>query len=152
MSITKISKNGIELIKQFEGCRLSAYKDNCGIWTIGYGITNADKELTGFEIRDGLTITMQQADYLLERKLNEKVAVKVAKYNSIYHFTQNQFDALASFAYSVGSIEQLTQNGTRSIQDISNKILAYSKLGGRILPSLEKRRRAEKELFDRVKG
>jgi GH24 family phage-related lysozyme (muramidase) len=144
----KISKKGIELIKQFEGCKLTAYQDSVNVWTIGYGTTNADKTLTGVEICKGLTITQKQADDWLAKSVNEKYAKKVMKYDSIYHWNQNQFDAMCCFAYNIGSIDQLVQNGSRSIKEISEKILAYNKAGGKELPGLTKRRKAEKELFD----
>jgi GH24 family phage-related lysozyme (muramidase) len=149
MSVTKISKNGIEFIKRFEGCRLSAYKDEVGVWTIGYGITNADTVATGLVIKEGAVITQKDADYLLKEKIEHSYNKKVAKYDSIYHFNQNQFDALVDFAYSVGSIDQLTQNGSRSLKEIGEKILLYNKIGGKILVGLDKRRRAEKELFEK---
>lgn len=70
------------------------------------------------------------------------------KYDYKYHWNQNQLDSLTSFAYNIGSIDQLTANGTRSIAEISNKILAYDKAGGQTLAGLTRRRKAEKELFD----
>jgi GH24 family phage-related lysozyme (muramidase) len=144
----EISKKGIELIKQFEGCRLTAYQDSVNVWTIGYGTTNADKAITNTEICKGLTITQKQADDWLAKSVNQKYAKKVMRYNAIYKWNQNQFDALCSFAYNIGSIDQLVQNGTRSIKEISNKILVYNKAGGKELPGLTRRRKAEKELFD----
>jgi GH24 family phage-related lysozyme (muramidase) len=144
----EISKKGIELIKQFEGCKLTAYQDSVNVWTIGYGTTNADKAITNTKICKGLTITQKQADDWLAKSVNQKYAEKVMKYNPTYKWNQNQFDALCSFAYNIGSIDQLVQYGTRSIKEISNKILAYNKAGGKELPGLTRRRKAEKELFD----
>jgi GH24 family phage-related lysozyme (muramidase) len=149
MGITKISENGLTLIKKFEGCRLTAYQDSVGVWTIGYGTTNADKTLTGLTIKKGVTITQAQADKFLEDAINKKYAAKVSKYNEKYAFNQNQFDALVSFAYNIGSIDQLTAYGTRTISEISTKILAYNKAGGKELAGLTNRRKAEKELFDK---
>ena len=143
-----ITQKGIDLIKEFEGCKTTAYQDAVGVWTIGYGTTNADKSITGVEIRKGLTITKTVAENWLKLSLNKKYAPKVEKYNSKYHFNQNQFDALVSFAYNIGSIDQLTQNGTRTIKEISEKILAYDKAGGKVLAGLTRRRQAEKKLFD----
>lgn len=143
-----VSQKGIDLIKEFEGCRTVAYLDAVNVWTIGYGTTNADKSITGVEIRKGLTITKTVAENWLKLSLNKKYAPKVEKYNSKYHFNQNQFDALVSFAYNIGSIDQLTQNGTRTIKEISEKILAYDKAGGKVLVGLTRRRQAEKKLFD----
>lgn len=143
-----ISQKGIDLIKEFEGCKTVAYLDAVNVWTIGYGTTNADKPITGVEIRKGLTITKTVAENWLKLSLNKKYAPKVEKYNSKYHFNQNQFDALVSFAYNIGSIDQLTQNGTRTIKEISERILAYDKAGGKVLAGLTRRRQAEKKLFD----
>ena len=135
----RISNKGIELIKQFEGCRLKAYKDPAGVPTIGYGHTAG--------VKMGDTITQEQADELLRDDLVIYEG-KVAKYDDKYHWNQNQFDALVSFAYNIGSIDQLTSNGRRSIKTISDKILEYNKAGGKKLEGLVRRRKAEKTLFD----
>jgi GH24 family phage-related lysozyme (muramidase) len=146
----KISKNGLNLIKQFEGCKLTAYKDSVGVWTIGYGTTNADKAITGINITSGVKIAQTQADDFLCKSINKKYGKNIMKYDTKYHWNQNQFDALCSFAYNIGSIDTLTQNGKRSIKEISAKILAYNKAGGKELPGLTKRRKAEKALFDKA--
>ena len=134
-----ISNKGLDLIKQFEGCRLKAYKDPVGVWTIGWGHTKG--------VKAGDEITQAQADKLLRDDLAVYEA-KVDKYDDKYHWNQNQFDALVSFAYNIGSIDQLTSSGRRSIKTISNKILEYNKAGGKKLEGLVRRRKAEKELFD----
>ena len=143
----QISQNGLNLIKQFEGCRLTAYKDSVGVWTIGWGTTNADKSITGTEIKSGLKISQEKADNWLEKSVNSKYSPLVEKYNHKYNFNQNQFDALVSFAYNIGSIDQLTANGTRTINEIASHITAYNKAGGKVLAGLTRRRKAEKELF-----
>lgn len=135
----KISDKGLDLIKSFEGCRLTAYQDSVGVWTIGWGHTKG--------VYKGQKITQQQADDMLRDDMGIYES-KVNKYNDKYNFNQNQFDALTSFAYNVGSIDQLTANGTRTITQISSKILAYDKAGGKTLAGLTRRRKAEKELFD----
>lgn len=135
----RISQRGIDLIKQFEGCRLKAYKDPAGVPTIAYGHTAG--------VKMGDTITQEQADELLRDDLVIYEG-KVAKYDDKYHWNQNQFDALVSFAYNIGSIDQLTSNGRRSIKTISDKILEYNKVGGKKLEGLVRRRKAEKALFD----
>lgn len=142
MALT-ISNYGINLIKKFEGCRLSAYKDAVGVITIGYGWT---KPIDGKALTMGTTITQAKADALLKEGL-KSYEQKVLKYDSRYHWNQNQFDALVSFAYNIGSIDQLTASGTRSIAEIAEKITAYQKAGGKTLPGLVKRREAEKQLF-----
>lgn len=150
-----VSNKGINLIKQFEGCRLEAYKCPAGVWTIGYGTTNADKAILeavlgkGATVKKGLKITQKQAETLLKKSVAKKYDSKVNKYYKKYKFNQNQFDALVSFAYNIGSIDGLTANGTRTIVQISSKILAYDKAGGKVLPGLTRRRKAEKALFDK---
>jgi len=144
-----VSNNGIELIKKHEGCELKAYKDSTGVLTIGYGLTNACKNITGLTITASTTITRAQAEKYLIQVLNAKYVPLVNKYDSKYHWNQNQLDAMTSFCYNVGSIDQLTANGTRTIAQISAKITAYNKAGGKVLTGLVNRRRAEKELFDK---
>ena len=142
----KISENGLKLIKKFEGCRLTAYQDAVGVWTIGYGTTNADKAITGTTICQGLRISQETADEWLRQSIDRKYAPKVDKY-STYKWNQNEFDALVSFAYNIGSIDGLTAQGSRTRAEISHMILAYNKAGGRELTGLTKRRQEERALF-----
>lgn len=138
----KISQTGLNLIKSFEGCKLVAYKavSTEKYYTIGYGHYGAD-------VTKGMRITQTRADALLVSDL-AKFEAKVNKYQEKYNFNQNQFDALVSFAYNVGSIDGLTNNGKRTIAQISAKFAAYNKSGGKVLAGLTKRRAAEKKLFD----
>ena len=135
----KTSQRGIDLIKNFEGCKLTAYKDAVGVWTIGYGHTKG--------VKQGQKITQEQAEKYLADDLSS-YEKKVEKYNDKYNFNQNQFDALVSFCYNIGNIDQLTAKGTRTIKKISDCILLYNKASGKVLAGLTKRRKAEKELFD----
>ena len=137
----KTSSKGVSLIKQFEGCRLKAYKCPAGVWTIGYGHTAGVKE--------GDTITQETAESFLRNDL-ETYEKAVIAYDGIYHFNQHQFDALVSFTYNcgVGNLKNLTQNGKRTISQISAALLLYNKAGGVVLRGLQRRRAAEKELFD----
>lgn len=138
----KTGQAGINLIKQFEGCRLDAYKCPAGVWTIGYGHTSGVKE--------GQKITQAQADAMLRADL-EKFEAKVNKYSQ-YSWTQEEFDALVSFAFNIGSIDQLTANGTRDRATIAEKMLLYNKASGKVLSGLTKRREAERSLFLSGKG
>ena len=137
----KTSSKGVSLIKSFEGCRLKAYKCPAGVWTIGYGHTAGVKE--------GDCITQEQADEYLRNDL-AKYEKAVLSYDGIYHFNQNQFDALVSFTYNcgTGNLKNLTQNGKRTIAQISLKLPLYNKAGGVVLRGLQRRRASEKELFD----
>lgn len=137
----KVSNDCIALVKQFEGCRLTAYKCPAGVWTIGYGHTAGVKE--------GMKISQAQAELFLLDDL-QKYADRVKKYDSKYSWKQNEFDALVSFCYNVGSIDQLTANGTRSRQVIAEKMLLYNKGGGKVLAGLVRRRKAECDLFTRT--
>lgn len=145
--MAKVSKTGINLIKEFEGCRLTAYQDEVGVWTIGYGITNSDRSITGTTIKRGLKISQATAEEWLEESLNRKYLPLVMKYDTRYGWNQNELDALVSFAYNIGSIDQLTANGSRSRATIAAKMLEYVKAGGVTYNGLVRRRKAERELF-----
>lgn len=142
MTKRELSNNGLLLIKSFEGCKLKAYKvsPNDKYYTIGYGHYGAD-------VAKDMVLTQAKADALLKKDCYRFVE-HVNTYMSIYDFTQNQFDALVSFAYNVGNIAGLTKNGKRSIPEISNKMLEYCKSNGKTLTGLVTRRKKEKELFD----
>lgn len=145
--MAKVSERGIDLIKEFEGCHLTAYQDEVGVWTIGYGITNSDKSITGTTIKQGLKISQSAAEEWLEESLNQKYLPKVMKYDTRYNWNQNEIDALVSFAYNIGSIDQLTANGSRSRDTIAKKMLEYNKAGGTVYRGLTRRREAERKLF-----
>lgn len=129
---------GIDLIKKFEGCHLTAYKCQAGMWTIGYGHTGG--------VTEGQKISQAQAEAYLRADL-EKYEKKVEKYAGTYRWTQNEFDAMVSFAYNLGSIDKLTADGTRAKAVVAEKILLYNKADGKELAGLTKRRQAERELF-----
>lgn len=137
-----LSPNGLNLIKSFEGCKLTAYKclPTEKYYTIGYGHYGSD-------VKAGMKITEEQAEELLIQDC-KKAIKNVNSFMSKYNFNQNQFDALVSFAFNVGSINQLTASGTRTLEQISSKIPAYNKSGGRVIAGLVRRRAKEKELFD----
>lgn len=137
-----ISDAGLNLIKKYEGCHLTAYRCPSGVLTIGYGHTNS--------VVAGMTITQEQADGFLRNDV--KSAEKyVNQYVPIYHFTQNQYDALVSFTFNcgAGNLKKLVNGGQRTIREISNAIPNYNKGGGKVLNGLVKRRAEEKALFDR---
>lgn len=133
----EIGQAGIDLIKQHEGCRLTAYRCPAGVWTIGYGHTGSD-------VKQGMVITQAEADRLLQQDL-ERFEKNVMKFNNKYHWTQNEFDALVSFAFNIGSINQLTANKTRTKDQIAQAMLLYNKAAGKVLPGLTKRRQAERQ-------
>ena len=136
-----ISQRGIDLIKSFEGFRAQAYKCLATekYYTIGYGHYGPD-------VRFGQVITQREAEDLLRNDLNRFEAA-VNKYYYNYEFNQSEFDALVSFAYNIGSIDQLTANGTRSKAEIAEKMLLYVNSGGRRIEGLVRRRKMEHDLF-----
>lgn len=137
----KTSKKGVELIIDFEGFCSKATKavPTEKYYTIGYGHYSKD-------VKENDTITKENAIDLLEKDL-KRFETKVMKYNSVYNFTQNEFDALVSFAYNVGNIDQLTAKGKRTKKEIADAMLRYIKSGGNVLDGLRKRRNKERELF-----
>ena len=94
-----------------------------------------------------MKITKKTADKWLEECLNQLYLPKVLKYQEKYNFNTSQIDALVSFAYNVGSIDQLTQKGTRNIKEIEYCITQYNKAGGKVLAGLVRRRLYERNMF-----
>lgn len=136
----KTSQRGINLIKQFEGVRLTAYKCPAGVYTIGYGHTRG--------VTRGMKITEEEASaYLTADLRNSEKAVE--RYDSIYHWNQNEFDALVSFTFNCGAtnLRALLRNGRRNRTQIAETLPLYRKAGGKVLKGLERRRAAEKALF-----
>lgn len=137
----RTSQEGIELIKKFEGFKPVVYLDPVGIPTAAYGHT------AGLTIgMVGKPVSKVQAEQWLKEDL-VKFEKKVNKYDSIYHWSENEFSSLVSFAYNIGSIDGLTVKGTRSKKEIADAMLNYNKAGGRVLNGLTRRREAERELF-----
>ena len=137
----KISENGLNLIISFEGFCPKATKavKTEKYYTIGYGHYGKD-------VSEKQIITKEEALTLLKKDM-KRFETKVMKYNNCYNFTQNEFDALVSFAYNVGNIDQLTAKGTRTKKEIADAMLLYIKSGGNVLDGLRKRRIRERELF-----
>lgn len=138
----QIGEAGLNLIKKFEGCRLEAYKDPAGVWTIGYGHT--------LGVKQGQTITQEQADQYLREDCQ-----KFADYvdNPAYvpvtaQLNDNQRDALISFAFNCGQGNLKTLCAGRTIAQIAEKMPLYNKAGGKVLNGLVKRHAAEVELFN----
>jgi lysozyme len=92
----QIGQKGLDLIKEFEGFKDKAYQDQAGIWTIGYGTI----KVSGRPVVPGMTCTQAEA----ERWLRDHIRVSCTKISTMVRvpLTQNQFDALACFAYNLG--------------------------------------------------
>lgn len=140
-----ISQNGIDLIKRFEGCRLTAYKCPSGVYTIGYGHTSG--------VKKGQRITQRQAEAYLREDV-AKFENGVNKYVSA-PLTQNQFDALVSFCFNCGltAFKNSTLRKKLNAKDYAGagkELLRWNKAGGVVLDGLKRRRNAEKALFDKI--
>lgn len=140
-SMRKINKSGLNLIKKYEGCKLTSYICPAGVLTIGYGHTGKD-------VKPNQTITKKKAISLLKKDL-ARFERHVQSYNYIYEWTDNEFSALVSFAFNIGNIDQLTAYGTRTRSQIRTAMLKYVKANGKTLQGLVKRRKAELKLFNR---
>lgn len=139
----QVSDRGVELVAKYEGCRLTAYKCPAGVWTIGYGHTAGVKE--------GDTLPSKEAARALLQTDLAKYAASVnnciQKGILTFQPNQNQFDALTSFCYNcgAGNLQKLVSG--RDIATVADKMLAYNKGGGKVLPGLVRRREEERALF-----
>lgn len=143
----KISEEGKDLIKSFEGCRLNAYKCSAGVPTIGYGNTyypNGDK----VQMDDVITIkqAIELFDDLIvryERIVNSKLKVEAK---------QNEFDALVSHTYNTGGSSTLFKlvNAKADKDKIKNWFTTrYITANGKRLRGLVIRRQKEWELYNK---
>jgi lysozyme len=130
-----------EFTSKFEGCRLEAYQDSVGVWTIGFGSTH--------EVVPHMQITQSQALEWLERDLN-------ASYNAVQrliktNLSDDQYIALIDFVYNLGAgtLQRSTLRArlNRGDMDCQNEFLKYNKAGGRPLRGLTIRRQAEVKLW-----
>lgn len=137
-----MTKQGIELIKKFEGCKLSAYRCPAGIWTIGYGHTNG--------VYQGQTITQYEADKMLE---NDLVKFEMGVRNLVGNLPDNKIDALTSFAFNLGLGALRDSTLCKKVKanpndlTIRNEFMKWVNAGGKRLQGLVNRRQAEADLY-----
>lgn len=138
----KTSHKGIELIKRHEGFRARAYKCPAGVWTIGYGHTRG--------VKSGDVIDKAQG----ERFLIQDVQIAEREVNSHgLTFNQNQFDALVSFVFNIGSGNFTRSTLLRKLKvntndaTISYEFSRWKYAGGKVSTGLVKRRKEEAELY-----
>lgn len=141
----RISQKGIDLIKRFEGLRLTAYKCSAGVDTIGYGHTGPD-------VTPGLRITEEEAEKLLWRD-TESAQQTVSSFVSV-KLNQNEYDALVSFTFNVGPtafvnstlLRLLNHGAERKV--VAGEFARWVKAGSdKPVPGLVRRREEEKKLF-----
>jgi len=139
----KLTDEGLDLIKRFEGFRPTAYQDATGVWTIGYGHT----AMAGRPVvTAGMVITREQGDEILARDAGnfaEGVSRLVKR-----KLDDRQFSALVCFAFNVGlknfkSSSVLKAVNAGNMTAASRRLQLWVKAGGRVLPGLVRRRAAE---------
>lgn len=141
----KTSQAGIDLIKKHEGLRLNAYSCPACRTTIGYGHTG--------NVSPNAVITKEQAEELLRKDLERfEFQITRALDAAEIEVSQNQFDALVSFAYNVGTSRLFNSSVWANLEKgdhatAADCMLKYVYAGGRELKGLENRRAAERELF-----
>ena len=148
-----ISEQGIALIKQWEGCKLTAYKDGGGVWTIGYGIIA--------NVKPGLVITQEKAELLLKEYLKKQDEELNNILKDVDLLSQEQYDAISSFVYNIGISRFAKSSFLKFIKEYdwakaANQLVRRDSKGiyhgwiydnGKKISGLINRRKAEKELF-----
>lgn len=134
---------GLALTEQFEGCRINAYQDQVGVWTIGYGHT-------GPEVVAGLTITEAQAEAYLAADVQD--AVHCVNRLVTVELSQEEFDALVDFVFNLGQgafagSTLLRELNTGSFAAAAAQFDKWDRAGGVVVAGLLRRRQAEGALF-----
>ena len=145
--LMSVSAKGIDLICSFEGLRLTAYDDGVGVWTIGFGTI---KYPNGVRVKRGDTCTLEQAKSYMKHDLIEfehtvNSLVKVP-------LNQNQFDALVSLTYNIGSgafksSTLLKKLNLSDYKGAADQFDVWVNAGGKRMQGLANRRAKEKSLF-----
>lgn len=140
----KISNEGLNLIKDFEGLRTKAYLCPAGVPTLGYGSTGPD-------IKIGMQWTSEQCEARLRSDV-AKFEAGVSRLVDGTPTTQGQFDALCSLSFNIGlaalktsTLLRLHKMGMPS--EAARQFRRWDRGGGRVLPGLTRRREAEAKLY-----
>ena len=139
----KTSDSGLALIREFEGCRLTAYLDGAGIPTIGYG------HIQGVQMGD--TCAQEQVDAWLTEDVAERAEAPVNRLVKV-PLTQGQFDSLVSFTFNEGqghlaesTLLKLINAG--SFELAAQEFAKWNIVAGKPSAGLTRRREAEREMF-----
>lgn len=140
----KTGKAAIEIIKYFEGLRLTAYKDIVGTWTIGYGDT--------FRVRPGLRITKDEAEWRLHARIESDFEPAVNAVAGTVVTSQHQFDAMLSLAYNIGAAAFVSstlakKHRKQDYDGAAEEFPRWKLAGGKVIAGLVRRRRAEAALY-----
>lgn len=145
----KCSDNGIRLIQEFEGLRLTSYLCSAGVPTIGYGATYYND---GSKVKLGQTITRDQANQLLKDHLKEFEGSVMGLLNTT-KVNQNQFDALVSFTFNLGAVNLAKSQLLRFVKlnpndpRIAAEFAKWNRAGGNVVTGLVRRRKKESQLY-----
>ena len=138
----KISEKGLQLLKHYEGCELTAYRCSADVLTIGYGHTKG--------VTEDMVITQEEADQMLQDEMpeyegyiNDKVTVAL---------NQDQFDAMVCWVYNLGSGNLASSTLLKVLNEgdyeaVPEQMKRWNKAGGKVLNGLIKRRDSEAKLF-----
>jgi lysozyme len=143
-----VNQATLDLIKRFEGCKLTAYQDIVGVWTIGVGTTAAAG--LGIEPAKGMTITQDRAEDLLRQGV-DKFAATVDAFITA-NVNANQFGACVSLAYNIGPTAFAKSTVLRELNagnydKAAAAFRMWNKAGGEVIQGLVNRREAEIKLF-----
>ncbi len=143
-AMRRVNEDGIALIKEFEGLRLTPYACSSNVLTIGYGHTRT--------VRPGMRITRNQAEQLLEDDLRiaERAVSRLVK----VPLTSNQFSALVSFAFNVGTVNFERSTLLRLLnrgwyEQVPAQLMRWNRSSGEVLGGLSRRRAAEGRLWNK---
>jgi lysozyme len=143
ISVMQYSKSGETLTESFEGCRLSSYQDQVGVWTIGYGHTRG--------VGPGMLCTPAQAEAWLIEDI-QWASDTVNKYVTVV-ITQGEFDALVDFTFNLGAnnfwhstLLKLVNKG--DFTAAANEFAKWDRAGGKVVAGLLRRREAEEAEFN----
>ncbi|MFZ5674272.1 MAG: lysozyme [Pseudomonadota bacterium] len=147
----KTGPAGLALIMEFEGLRLDAYPDPATKgepWTIGYGHTAAAGEPKPVR---GMKITAAEAVKILQRDLGLYERAVMACLDRMPN--QNQFDAMVSLCFNIGPGNFRTSSVVRYFNAgdearAAERFLVWNKANKKVMKGLERRREAERKLFD----
>jgi GH24 family phage-related lysozyme (muramidase) len=139
-----------KIIKQWEGCKLTAYKCPAGVWTIGWGATIVN----GAAVREGDKISQALADELLRNEINHVAGELYKLIPVVKQYGANQQAALISWAYNVGlgavaesTLRKRLLAGESAQAVIPQELPRWNKAGNTVLEGLTRRRAAEVALF-----
>ena len=141
--------SAINLIKQFEGLKLTSYPDSGGVYTIGFG--NTKNKDTGQAIKQGDKIDLATAERWLKIDVDERI--KKIKPLIKVPINENMKAALVSLAYNIGTgafasstlLRLLNSGADKKL--VADQFLRWNKVQGKEVKGLTNRRKLEQELF-----